>query len=153
LWRTAFLPLLIGVVCAGFVIALITSLNESESIRMIVFSVFSTIIIVVMIMRMMYYNPIYQTAVICPEASAREIGNRTKAMMKGQRWRLFCLYMSFWGWNTLLVVVNLLAQRLFAEKLMVYSLYMFVSNFLILPLNVYMQTAVAVFVKDLLGRK
>lgn len=153
MWRAAFLPLLIGTICAGIAGALGSSLNESEGIRMIFVSAVLIVVTVVIFMRMLYYAPIYQMAVICPEASAREIGNRTKAMMKGQRWRLFCLNMSFFGWNALLVLINLLAQRLFDERLMVYSCWIFISNFMILPLNVYMQTALAVFVNDLLARR
>ena len=36
-----------------------------------------------------------------PETGAREAMNRSKALMYGNRWRLFCLHFSFIGWDLL----------------------------------------------------
>lgn len=40
-----------------------------------------------------------------PEMTAREAITESKELMKGNKWRLFCLEFSFWGWYLLSVVV------------------------------------------------
>lgn len=64
-----------------------------------------------------------------PEMTAREAITASKEMMKGQRWRLFCLEISFIGWELLA------------------ALTLGIGSFAVAP---YMETAKASFYQDLL---
>ncbi len=53
-----------------------------------------------------------------PEMTAKEAIDESKAMMKGNKWRLFCLDFSFIGWTLLLVAVIYIASMFFVSGMM-----------------------------------
>ena len=67
-----------------------------------------------------------------PEMTAREALAASKEMMKGHRWRLFCLELSFFGWAILS------------------ALTLGIGSFVLAP---YQETARAFFYQDLLGKE
>lgn len=67
-----------------------------------------------------------------PEMAAREVLKASKEMMKGNRWRLFCLELSFFGWA------------------IVSALTLGIGSFVLAP---YQETARAFFYQDLLGKE
>lgn len=67
-----------------------------------------------------------------PEMTAREAIAASKEMMKGHRWRLFCLEISFWGWAILAAFT------------------LGIGSFVLAP---YQETAKAFFYQDLLDRE
>lgn len=66
-----------------------------------------------------------------PEMTAREAIAASKEMMKGHRWRLFCLEISFIGWGLLA------------------ALTLGIGSFVVVP---YLETSMAFFYQDLLGK-
>ena len=67
-----------------------------------------------------------------PEMSARQALKASKAMMKGYKWKLFCLSFSFIGWD-------ILATLTFG-----------IGNIVLCP---YVETAAAAFYRDLKAAK
>lgn len=67
-----------------------------------------------------------------PHLAATEAMEKSKSMMYGNRWRLFCLEFSFFGWNLLSAITLGIAE---------------------LWVRPYRQAAVAAFYRDIAGRK
>lgn len=98
-----------------------------------------------------------------PEMKSRDAIRESKELMKGNRWRLFCLQLSFIGWTILAAFGGLILMAFtivpFAMSgtvdstvlaviaaLLVVAIYIVILNFLLVP---YMQAANAVFYREI----
>ncbi|MFD2615456.1 DUF975 family protein [Paenibacillus gansuensis] len=50
------------------------------------------------------YSQAFYIMVDCPELKASEALNRSKEMMAGNKWKLFCFYWGFFGWLLLCIL-------------------------------------------------
>jgi len=154
-WRSTIIPALImyAVMIVDVVLAYTTKLPEGFHM-MLLFA--GAAVMMVMVYRRMYsYATIYQMWAIDSDATARELANRSRELMAGHRWRLFCLEMSFFGWLFLYAVAGGIVEGLLSAPALLWALQIFTYVWMLaaIPLSVYMQTAVAVFVRDLTVRK
>ena len=85
------------------------------------------------------YAMIFYIAADHPEMRAVEVLRASVTLMKGNKWRLFCLQFSFIGWSMLAAVVGMITCGL--GMLAVY------------PLAAYSATANAIFYDDISGRE
>lgn len=154
-WRAMFIPLLWMILIAVIDVVLIEVAGLPAELHSFIRFVTMIAVMVMMLRRLLYYIPMFQMWVIDPAASARELANRSKELMKDNRWRLFCLDISFFGWTFLGAVVKFLIEEMLGGLMdtTVGVIFTEVWNFVLLPLSVYMATAVAVFVRDLMERK
>ena len=89
-----------------------------------------------------------------PEMTASEAISRSKEMMKGNKFRLFCLVFSFIGWSLLcslpmfLVIFIAAATRSVAGAFVLLGLGAILSSVCILFLNPYCEAAHAAFYRD-----
>lgn len=105
-----------------------------------------------------------------PEMTAREAIKESKMLMKGNKWRLFCLEISFWGWFLLSTVVMLVAWMVAFVPMISYALdtnfylsaTMVIMVFVILiiyiivltlALTPYMMAAITVFYREISSAK
>ena len=85
------------------------------------------------------YAMIFYIAADHPEMRALEVLRASVTLMKGNKWRLFCLQFSFIGWSMLAAVASMITCGL--GMLAVY------------PLAAYSATANAIFYDDISGRE
>lgn len=98
-----------------------------------------------------------------PDMTAREAINESKELMKGNKWRLFCLEFSFIGWGLLAagivwVILLVMTPMIFAEEsiesiiLTVLILFLILVVFVIvlsLTLSPYVMASIAVFYREI----
>ena len=102
----------IQLMISGFFIALQSSetINYTATIQtylclMIVGMIGYLAMIVAMVPKCLLYAFYYFIAYDQPEKSAKFCVEKSETMMRGNRWRLFCLYCSFWGWVLLVTFI------------------------------------------------
>ena len=154
-WRSAIIPMLImyAVMIVDVVLAYTTKLPEGFHMMLLLAGM--AVMMVMVYRRMFSYVPIYQMWAIDSDATARELANRSRELMAGHRWRLFCLNMSFFGWVLLYGVAGGIVEEMLSapEYLVALEIFTYVWMLASIPLVIYIQTAVAVFVRDLMVRK
>ena len=104
--------------------------------------------IAIHIPRVMLYLPAlpYMLA-LYPEAKGWECVQRGAGVMRGRRWRLFCLCFSFLGWILLTALANSLLSYLGVTLALAVVLDL-IGSLLTLPLLVYMSVALTAFLLD-----
>ena len=85
------------------------------------------------------YAMIFYIAADHPEMRALEVLRASVTLMKGNKWRLFCLQFSFIGWSMLAAVASMITCGL--------------GMLAIYPLAAYSATANAIFYDDISGRE
>jgi uncharacterized membrane protein len=91
-----------------------------------------------------------------PDLSETEVITLSRSMMDGNKWRLFCLDMSFIGWELLYLAPALLSGLMkdmfslngFVTAVLFSTIPVFIGQSILFP---YQQTARAVFYRDLVG--
>jgi uncharacterized membrane protein len=154
-WRSTIIPMLImyAVMIVDVVLGYTTKLPEGFHMMLLLAGM--AVMMVMAYRRMFSYVPIYQMWAIDSDATARELANRSRELMAGHRWRLFCLNMSFFGWVILYGVAGGIVQGMLSAPAYLVALEIFTYVWMLasIPLAIYIQTAVAVFVRDLMVRK
>lgn len=77
------------------VIALIAYASTNNGLFFLLFAILLILGIVVVVWIMLSYSQIFYLLLDFPESSTREILRRSKSLMKGHKWRLFYIQMSF----------------------------------------------------------
>lgn len=128
----------------------------------IVYSVSAVAASIIIIVRTFRYIPTTYLLAMHPDGSIRKIMRRSRSVMSGNKWRCFCLMLSFIGWLLLNVLFNgaLTALLLFLSTdgavlsaLTVTVLYVVLSVCSALPLTVYQEVSITCFICDAGNKK
>lgn len=128
----------------------------------IVYSVSAVAASFIIIVRTFRYIPTTYLLAMHPDGSIRKIMRRSRSVMSGNKWRCFCLMLSFIGWLLLNVLFNgaLTALLLFLSTdgavlsaLTVTVLYVVLSVCSALPLTVYQEVSITCFICDAGNKK
>ena len=87
--------------------------------RMLLITLWSLLLVIPGIIATYSYSMTAYTLCENPQMTAREAIRKSKELMKGNRWRLFCLEISFIGWELLAVLAIVLVTVMFMPTMFV----------------------------------